>query len=100
MVRESKELKVLSVRLYHKALDTKYPIYWLKLKDISAKYEDGKGEDIKDLIYQGDAYFREAKNSMNVAGGLNIEGYEKAGTLKRAGVESLENALQLYCEKK
>ncbi len=99
MIQESKELKVLSIRLYHKALDTKYPIYWLKLKDISSKYEDGKGEDIKDLIYQGDAYFREAKNSMNVAGGLSIEGYEKAGTMKRAGVESQENALQLYCEK-
>ncbi len=31
--------------------------------------------------------------------GRRNEGYEKAGTLKRAGVESLENALQLYCEK-
>ncbi len=91
-------MKLISIRLYHKAFDKKYPIFWLKLKDIAARYNTGEGDNIKELIYQGDAYFREAKKSMSVVGGLDVEEYEKAGTLKKAGVESQENALYLYLE--
>ncbi len=98
LIKESKEMKLISIRLYHKAFDKKYPIFWLKLKDIAARYNKGEGDNIKELIYQGDAYFREAKKSMSIVGGLDIEEYEKAGTLKKAGVESQENALYLYLE--
>jgi len=96
MIKESKELKILSTRIYHKALDKKYPIYWLKLKDISSKMSEDS--EVNDLIYQGNAYFREAKNLLNELGGMSLENFEKAGTLKRAGIESQENALKVYSE--
>ncbi len=96
MIKESKELKILSTRIYHKALDKKYPVYWLKLKDISSKLDENKGNEINELIYQGNAYFREAKKALSTLGGLNIEDFEKAGAMKRAGIESQENALNLY----
>ncbi len=96
MMKESKELKILSTRIYHKALDMKYPVYWLKLKDISSKIDDDKGIEINELMYQGNAYFREAKKALSTLGGLSIEDYEKSGAMKRAGIESQENALKLY----
>ncbi len=98
MIKESKELKILSTRIYHKALDKKYPVYWLKLKDISSKLDENKGKEINELTYQGNAYFREAKKALSTIGGLNIEDFEKAGAMKRAGIESQENALNLYQE--
>ncbi len=98
MIKESKELKILSTRIYHKALDKKYPVYWLKLKDISSKLDEETGKEINELIFQGNAYFREAKKALSTLGGLNIEDFEKAGTMKRAGIESQENALKLYDE--
>ncbi len=98
MIKESKELKILSTRIYHKALDKKYPVYWLKLKDISSKLDDNKGREINELTFQGNAYFREAKKALSTLGGLNIEDFEKAGAMKRAGIESQENALKLYNE--
>ncbi|MCW3805959.1 hypothetical protein [Plebeiibacterium marinum] len=97
LIKESKELKILSTRIYHKALDKKYPVYWLKLKDISGKVDEGSGKEIFELTYQGNAYFREAKRELSTLGGLNIESFEKAGAMKRAGIESQENALNLYC---
>jgi hypothetical protein len=97
MIKESKELKILSTRIYHKSLDKKYPIYWLKLKDVSSKLDGQNNKEIGELVYQGNAYFREAKRSLDVPGGLNIEGYEKAGMMKKAGIESMQNALYLYC---
>ncbi len=98
LIKESKQLKILSNRIYHKALDKKYPIYWLKLKDISAKLDDDKGSAIEELNQQGNAYYREAKRALNTVGGLNVEDFEKAGTMKKAAIESQENALQLYCD--
>ncbi len=98
LIKESKELKILSTRIYHKALDKKYPVYWLKLKDISSKLDENKGKEIEELTYQGNAYFREAKKALSTLGGLNIEDFEKAGAMKRAGIESQENALKLYNE--
>jgi hypothetical protein len=97
MIKDSKELKILSTRIYHKAMDKKYPIYWLKLKDISSKLNDEKGSEVDELIYQGNAYFREAKNLLSSLNALNIESFEKAGAMKKAGIESQENALGLYC---
>jgi hypothetical protein len=98
MIKESKELKILSARIYHKALDKKFPVYWLKLKDISQKISGQNGKQVKELSQQGSAYFREAKQALSVLGGLSLEDFEKAGAMKRAGIESQENALYMYCE--
>ncbi len=97
MIKESKELKILSTRIYHKSMDKKYPIYWLKLKDVSSRLDEEKGKEVDELIYQGNAYFREAKNLLSSLNALNLESFEKAGAMKRAGIESQENALALYC---
>ncbi|TLX75163.1 hypothetical protein E9993_09685 [Labilibacter sediminis] len=96
MLKESKELKILSTRIYHKALDKKFPLYWLKLKGASSKLGEEKSKQVMELSEQGNAYFREAKRSLSTPGGLSIEGYEKAGAMKRAGIESQEEALYLY----
>ena len=96
MIKESKELKILSTRLYHKSLDKKFPIYYLKLKDASRNLNEANSKDVLLLSQQGNAYFREAKNILDEPTGLNLETYEKAGTLKRAGIEKQEKALRLY----
>ncbi len=96
MIKESKELKILSTRLYHKSLDKKFPIYYLKLKDASRNLNEANSKDVLLLSQQGNAYFREAKNILDEPTGLNLETYEKAGTLKRAGIEKQEKALWLY----
>ncbi|WP_162150067.1 PD40 domain-containing protein [Saccharicrinis fermentans] len=98
MMKESKELKILSNRIYHKALDKKYPIYYLKLKDISRNLNDANSKNILVLSQQGNAYFREAKGILNGPEGLNFESYERAGTIKKAGVEKQEQALYLYSD--
>jgi hypothetical protein len=98
MIKESKELKILSARIYHKALDKKFPVYWLKLKDISQKLSGEKGRMINESSQKGSAYFREAKKILSILGGLSLEDFEKAGAMKRAGIESQENALNMYCE--
>ena len=98
MMKEAKELKILSTRIYHKALDKKFPIYYLKLKDISRKLNEESSKDILLLSQEGNAYFREAKTMLNIPGGLNIEAYEKAGTIKRTGIEKQEKALTLYTQ--
>ena len=97
LIKESKELKILSTRIYHKAFDKKFPIYYLKLKDITRKLGAEKSEGVASLFQQGNAHFREAKNVMNGLGGLNIETYEKAGALKKEGIRKQEEALSLYC---
>ncbi|WP_430933386.1 hypothetical protein [Saccharicrinis sp. 156] len=96
MIKESKELKILSNRMYHKALNKKYPIYYLKLKDASRKLNESNSKDILLLSQQGNTYFREAKDILNGPEGLNFESYEKAGTIKKAGIEKQEKALRLY----
>ncbi len=96
MIKESKQLKILSTRIYHKALDKKFPIYYLKLKDVSRKLNEADAEAILMFSQQGNAYFREAKEILNMPGGLDIETFEKAGTVKRAGIEKQEKALRLY----
>lgn len=96
MIKESKELKMLSTRLYHKSLDKKFPVYYLKLKDASRNLNEANSKEILLLSQQGNAYFREAKNILDEPAGLNLEAYEKAGTIKRAGIEKQEKALRLF----
>ncbi len=96
MIKESKELKMLSTRLYHKSLDKKFPVYYLKLKDASRNLNEANSKEILLLSQQGNAYFREAKSILEEPTGLNLEAYEKAGTIKRTGIEKQEKALRLY----
>lgn len=96
MIKESKELKMLSTRLYHKSLDKKFPVYYLKLKDASRNLNEANSKEILLMSQQGNAYFREAKNILEEPTGLNLESYERAGTIKRTGIEKQEIALRLY----
>ncbi len=96
MIKESRELKMLSTRLYHKSLDKKFPVYYLKLKDASRNLNEANSKEILQMSQQGNAYFREAKNILDEPTGLNLESYEKAGTIKRAGIEKQEKALRMY----
>lgn len=93
LINESKELKVLSAKLYHKALDKKYPIYWLKLKD-----EGSNNIQISNLAGKGNTYFNEANSILSKVGGVTMSEYEKAGAMKRSGIESQEKALFIYAE--
>ncbi len=96
MIKDSKELKLISTRLYHKSLDKKYPVFYLKLKDISKRLGGEQGEKVMNLAQQGNAHFREARNILREPGGLNLDAYEKAGTMKKTGVQMQEEALDLY----
>ncbi|WP_075589847.1 PD40 domain-containing protein [Labilibacter marinus] len=96
MIKESKELKLLSNRIYHKALDKKYPIYYLKLKDVSRNLNEENSKDILLNAQQGNALYRESKDLLSGMAGLSLESYEKSGTLKKAGVEKQEKALRIY----
>ncbi len=98
MIQESKELEVLSAKLYHKSFDKKYPIYWLKLKDAKAQIPGDTGSDIYNLAAKSNSYFNEANQILETVGGVSLEEYKKAGSMKKAGIDSQEKALFRYQE--
>ncbi len=98
MIEKSKELKLTALKVYHSSLDEKYRIYRSKITGVSAS------QPTKDFTFlevpqsAANGYFRQAKEMTNPMLGFDIERFEKAGALKRSGVQEQEGALFSYVD--
>ncbi|MCU4163621.1 hypothetical protein [Carboxylicivirga caseinilyticus] len=100
MINKSKELKEISLELYHQSLDQKYKIYGQKLSDVVKSNSTADFSYIEQPQIDASTYFKNAKEMLNPVLGYDVETYEKAGAMKRSGVQEQEKALFTYLEKK
>ncbi|MCG8580564.1 MAG: SPOR domain-containing protein [Bacteroidales bacterium] len=99
-VFKAKELKLTALKLYHESLNKKVIIYDERIKEILLS------NTIEDLTYlenlqsEGREYFNEAMEMIDPVNGFDIVRYERAGTIKRAGINAQEQGLTRYAESK
>jgi hypothetical protein len=97
-IAEANQLRELSLRLYHEALDSKSRVYGNKIKELLITNR------IDDLTFLEEAqagsreYFKEAVELIDPINGYDLLRYEKAGTIKRTGVSIQEENLEAYSE--
>lgn len=96
LVEQSKGLKEVSLKAYHSSLDTKYKLYSRKISKLVKQQPTADMSYLEDPLAQSNNYFRKADELMNPMMGYNIEKIERAGTLKRTGVQTQEGALLAY----
>lgn len=92
---KAKEYKLLALRLYHKSLDTKSRLFEDKINEIKINDEGLNLPEFTDKQAEAAVFLKKAKEQETMAGS-SLEIYEKAGTLKRQAVYSLNDALFLY----
>jgi hypothetical protein len=99
LVVQAREQKANALKLYHQSLDQKYELY-------RKKYFSLQGEKQKETWYapvmnnsrEADAFYRGATDMVKDPLSVDMEMYEKSGTLKRKAVDAQERGLQLYCD--
>ncbi len=97
-IAKAKELKEISLRLYHEALDSKYRLYSDKIRETLIS------NSVDDLSFLEDAqagsreYYKEATELIDPINGFDMLRYEKAGAIKRTGVSIQEEGLKTYSE--
>ncbi len=98
MIDRSKELKEISLELYHQSLDQKYKIYGEKVKGVVKSHPTADFSDMEQLQLNASTYFKNADEMLNPLLGYDMEKFEKSGALKRSGVQEQEKALFAYVE--
>lgn len=100
MIKKSKELKEIALKIYHIALDEKSKLFNAKINEVVKANPTTDFSFMEDHRVDADAYFRKAAGLMDPMMGYGTEMYEKAGTLKRAGVQAQEEVLCAYLDYK
>lgn len=98
MVKKSKELKLTALKLYHTALNKKYELYRDRIKEIVLSNPTTDLSFLEEPQGRANAYFRQAGEYDAELMGFNMESYERAGAMKRSGVNEQEAALFAYME--
>ncbi len=95
---KSKELKHTALKVYHSSLDKKYELYRKKINELVAAKPTVDFTFIEEPQSAANTYFRQANELMNPLLGYDAAKYEKAGALKRSGVQEQEGALFVYLD--
>ncbi len=93
--KNAREYKKLALRLYHKALDTKFRVFSNKINEIKLNDEGLELPEFDNKYNEAVLYYKKALEQEQQAAG-NTEMYEKAGTIKRQSIYLLNDALFLY----
>jgi tetratricopeptide (TPR) repeat protein len=98
LARQSQELKLKALELYHKALDEKNVIYNSKYRAFKTDLTPSEMKNsLLSIANESNAYYKNATELTNgEAGILSPEKIEKSGTLKRKAVEGQERGLLDY----
>jgi len=99
MIDKSKDLKDIALELYHQSLDQKFQIYGAKIKGVVKSNPTLDYTYIEQPQIDANTYFKNAKEMLNPAFGYDVETFEKAGALKRSGVQLQEKALFTFIDK-
>jgi hypothetical protein len=99
-VFKAKELKLTALKLYHESLNKKVLIYDARIKEILLSNTVDDLGYLEELQAEGQEYFKEAMEMIDPVNGFDIIQYEKAGAIKRAGINSQEQGLTQYAESK
>ena len=100
IVKQARQLKLDALKLYHQALDNKYQIYKAKYRELKDNITDSKQYE-QTMSYAGDAitFYKAGDELLNQSMvGIDLETYEKSGTLKRNAVISQEKGLLNYLD--
>ncbi|WP_430817530.1 SPOR domain-containing protein [Carboxylicivirga sp. RSCT41] len=97
-VFKAKELKLTALKLYHESLNKKVIIYDERIKEILLTNSVDDLGYLEELQAEGREYFNEAMEMVDPVNGFDVVRYEKAGTIKRAGINSQEQGLIQYAE--
>lgn len=98
IVKQAKELKHTALKLYHESLNGKFNVYSHRMKQIIV------GNSVDDLSFieqaqsEGFEYFRESEELTDPIYGFDVERYERAGALKRSGVQAQEKGFFEYVD--
>jgi len=95
---KAKELKIISLKLYHESLDAKYKIYEAKLKQTLLSNTVDDLQYLEDAQLESKEYYKEASELIKRDNGFDLLLFEKSGAIKRNGVKVQENGLVKYSE--
>jgi hypothetical protein len=98
IIKQSRELKMNSLTLYHQSLDIKYKIYAPKYRDFKASLPESEmQQQLVQINSESNAYYKSALELLGADMTLvSAENYEKAGTLKRKAIEGEERGFFDY----
>ncbi len=99
-VHQAKELKLTALKLYHESLNLKYDVYSVKLKEVVYSNLIDDLTYIEEGLAESKAYFKEALELTKPINGFDLERFERAGAIKRSGVQVQEKSLFKYVEQK
>ena len=95
MVNEAKQLRENALTLYHLAFDTKYGIYDVKysgLKNFSLTSDESN--QATNYAAEATSFYKTAQEMIGqTVGGIDLETYEKSGSMKRKAVAAQEKGL-------
>lgn len=90
MINKSRLLKQRSLNLYEQALDEKFAIYYPVAMEFGASSNQIGSED---MIHKATSRFMEAEEGIKAMSIYNPERYERLLSLKRQGVDMMEESL-------
>lgn len=96
LIEKAKVYKSTALRLYHYVLGQKNLVFREKIADITQGEVALDVSRLSELQGRSEAYFRQARDLAPYLEGINFAPYEKAGTLKREGVNLQTEALMIY----
>lgn len=100
MMKQARQLKLDALKLYHRSLDVKFEIFRSKFREIKENKLSPADQE-QTLSYNGEAitFYKAGVELMNQSMvGIDLETFEKAGTLKRNAVDSQTKGLFYYLD--
>ncbi|MFO8000471.1 MAG: hypothetical protein R6U46_04445 [Marinilabilia sp.] len=90
ILKEAGSIEKEALRMYHKALDTKYTIYRPVMQQMTELSDESS---IDNAVNKAQSYFEEANEEVEKMHSWNPGKYEKMGSIKRQAIELLESEL-------